>query len=61
MKQGALIPKPHRKKRQPSADELRRQLAAAAERIIVLEGQLQRLRSPWWSRIPFIGRYAQRH
>lgn len=39
-----LFPRPRKRKRQPSADKLREQLALAADEII-------RLRTPWWRRL----------
>lgn len=39
-----LIPKAPRRKRQPSAQAMREQLAAAADRIIELEAEAQALR-----------------
>lgn len=45
-----LFPRPRRRMRQPSKDQLREQLALAAEEIARLRIENERLRTPWWRR-----------
>ena len=46
-----LIPRLPRKKKQPTADQMRAQLAAAADTIADLRAKIERLRMPWWRRV----------
>ena len=46
-----LIPRLPRKKKQPTADQMRAQLAAAADTIASLRVEIERLRMPWWRKL----------
>lgn len=46
-----LFPRQPRRMRQPRKDQLRDELARAAERIERLETENERLRRPWWWRL----------
>ncbi len=55
--QPQLIHKPKRRKKQPTAQQMRDQLAAAADTIASLRAEIERLRMPWWRRVAgFFGR-----
>ena len=49
--QPQLIPKPKRRKKQPTAQQMRDQLAAAADTIASLRAEIERMRMPWWRRV----------
>lgn len=51
-----LIPREPRRMRQPSKDELRKQLATAADEMMRLRAENDRLR--WWRRLPILRRRA---
>lgn len=46
-----LIPRLPRKKKQPTAQQMREQLAAAADTIASLRAENERLRRPWWRKL----------
>lgn len=46
-----LIPRLPRRKKQPTADQMRAQLAAAADTIASLRAEIERLRMPWRRRL----------
>ena len=49
--QPQLIPKPKLRKKQPTAQQMRDQLAAAADTIASLRAEIERMRMPWWRRV----------
>lgn len=49
--QPQLIPKPKRRKKQPTAQQMREQLVAAADTIASLRAEIERLRMPWFRRV----------
>lgn len=51
MKTPQLFPKPRKRMRQPRKDVMRDELRRAADRIIELRAENERLRRPWWRRI----------
>lgn len=46
-----LVPRLPRKKKQPTADQMRAQLAAAADTIASLRAENERLRMHWWRKV----------
>lgn len=51
MKHPDLIPRAPRRMRQPTKDQLRDNLAKAADEIQRLRAENERLRRPWWRKI----------
>ena len=51
MQTDQLIPRLPRRKKQPTAQQMRAQLAAAADTIASLRAEIDRLRMPWWGRL----------